>query len=252
MKRNAVGHRAVLVVDDEPPVRSFLRTALEHTARVVEAEDGERALDILRTHGGDTIDLVLVDYILPKRSGLEVLELTKRNWPWIPVVLFTAFDSEDLAVQALRAGASGYLRKPIRVGALIRSVAALTIVGGGMTLNGGTVQSFGDHPSIRRVLTFIEGHFADPITLGDAAREARLSRFHFCRLFHHETGVPFHEYLEGVRVAQAKALLADRYARITDVAYAVGFNDLSHFDKTFRKMVGQSPTEYRRSLARAS
>lgn len=63
--------------------------------------------------------------------------------------------------------------------------------------------------------------------------------------------MPFHEYLNGLRLTRAKALLADRHSRISEVAYAVGFNDLSHFDKTFRKMVGRSPTEYRASLQSA-
>jgi AraC-like DNA-binding protein len=58
----------------------------------------------------------------------------------------------------------------------------------------------------------------------------------------------FLEYLRGVRVRRAKALLADRHLRITEVAYGVGFSDLSHFDRTFRKIVGLSPSEYRASL----
>jgi AraC-like DNA-binding protein len=71
------------------------------------------------------------------------------------------------------------------------------------------------------------------------------------RLFHHETGVPFHEHLHDLRVTQAKALLANRYRRVSEIAYAVGSNDLSHFDRTFRRMVGYSPSEYRRSMAMA-
>ena len=94
----------------------------------------------------------------------------------------------------------------------------------------------------------MRAHFAEPISLSGVAREAGLSRFHFSRLFHHEIGTPSHEYLQDLRVSRAKALLANRYLRVSEVAYAVGFNDLSHFDRTFRKMVGRSPSEYRALL----
>jgi AraC-like DNA-binding protein len=104
------------------------------------------------------------------------------------------------------------------------------------------------HPRIGRALAFLREHFAEEVTLDDAAREAALSRSHFCRLFRHETGVLFHEHLHQLRVSRAKALLSDRHLTVSEVAYSVGFNDLSHFDRTFRRIVGRSPTEYRTSL----
>jgi two-component system response regulator YesN len=236
----------VLIVDYESLSRSFLRSALEATARVIEAEDGERALEVLQARTETTVDLVLVDHVLPKLSGLEVLQVTKRCWPWIPVVIITGFSSEDLAVRALRAGASDYLRKPIPLDVLMQTVGTLVTAGAKRTLTGSA-----GHPNVRRALAFIVDHFAEAITLEDTAREAGLSRYHFCRLFHHETGVTFLEYLHYFRICRAKALLADRYLRITEVAYTVGFSDLSHFDRTFRKMVGRSPREYRASLKSA-
>lgn len=244
----------VLVVDDEPLVRSFLRDALEARARVVEAKDSEQALEILQAHAGEYVDLVLVDYVLPTRSGLELLQITKQSWPWLPVVLLTAFGSEELAVQALRGGASDYLRKPIQLDALLKIVGTLTARSkraseSDKTAGAARSEARAVHPNIERALIFMRKHFARTITLTDVAREAGLSRFHFCRLFHHETGVPFHKYMHALRVTQAKALLAaDRYLRVSEVAYAVGFNDLSHFDRTFRRMVGHSPSEYRKSV----
>ena len=257
MKSVTVGRYVpgVLVVDDEPLVRSFMRDALAARARVVEAEDGEQAIEILHRRARDTIDLALVDHVLPKRSALEVLQVTKRNWPWLPVVLLTGFGSEELAVKAWRAGASDYLRKPIQLQVLLKVVAALTArpprePGSAKTASDEIGDAPAIHPNVCRGLAFMREHFAEAITLTDVAREAGLSRFHFCRLFHHETGVPFRDYLHDLRVTRAKALLADRYLRVTEVAYVVGFSDLSHFDRTFRKMAGCSPSEYRRSLWR--
>jgi len=114
----------VLIVDDSELVRSFLRTAIETTARVIEAPDAEQALEILENRGRDPIDLMLLDCVLPGRSGLDLLRITKRDWPGMPVIILTAFGSEDLAVEAFREGAEDYLRKPIAPDALMKTVAA--------------------------------------------------------------------------------------------------------------------------------
>jgi two-component system response regulator YesN len=236
---------SVLIVDDQALIRSSLRSALESRARVIEAEDGDLALEILQTRP-KMIDLVLVEYVLPKRSGLEVLEVTKRCWPWIPVVLITGFRSENFPIPTRPKGAGDYLRESTSLEALVQTVGVLMTAGARAR-----VKASADHPNIRRALTFIIDHFAETITLDDAARTAGLSRYHFSRLFHQETGLTFREYLRNLRVRQAKVLLADRHRRISEVAYTVGFNDLSHFDRTFRRMVGRSPREYRTSLKSA-
>jgi two-component system response regulator YesN len=233
---------SILIVEDERLTRSVFRTALQPIAHVLEAEDGERALEILQSRAGDAIDLMLLDQVLPGRSGLELLQISRSKWPSIVTIMVTGFSSEELAVQALRRGARDYLKKPVSLDALLRTVHALL----NETKPASEVPS--GHPSICRALVYIERHFSEEITLEDIAREAGLSRYHFCRLFRHETGSTFLEYLQSVRVRQAQALLADPYLRITEVAYTVGFGDLSHFDRTFRRMVGLSPREYRASL----
>jgi YesN/AraC family two-component response regulator len=242
----------VLVVDDDAPVRSFLRAALEVRVRVVEADDGERAVAILEG-AGDSLDLVLLDHVLPKRSGLDVLRTIRHQWPWISVVVMTGFGSEALAVQAFREGASDYLRKPIGLETLLTTVAPLLPRAASAHRHARPPDERGRravavHPNIHRALAFMRAHFAEPISLTDVAREAGLSRFHFCRLFRSHAGTPFHEYLQELRVSRAQVLLANRHLRVSEIAYAVGFNDLSHFDRTFRKVVGRSPSEYRSSL----
>jgi YesN/AraC family two-component response regulator len=249
----------VLIVDDDARVRSFLRAALEEEVEVwvVEAESGEKAIEILEAPRR-TLDLMLVDYVLPGRSGLQILQLTRRRWPWIPVIMLTAFGSEDLAIKAFRAGARDYLRKPVALDTLTESVRALTAARREKPGDGSAATSaeMNDktpsvHPNVRRALAFMLEHFTEEITLDDVAHAASVSRFHFCRLFHRETGVTFHEYLHELRVGRAKTLLVDRHLTVSEAAYTVGFNDLSHFDRTFRKIVGSSPTEYRRSLRSA-
>jgi YesN/AraC family two-component response regulator len=244
----------VLVVDDDAPVRSFMRIALEATATVVEAPDGEQALRMLERHGGRNLDLVLLDYVIPNRSGLEILRVVRRQWPWIPVVIITGFGSEDVAIHALRAGARDYLKKPIDVDQLRQTVVTLTAKRSSGTRAGPEIlMAESDapravHRGITRALTYAGQHFTESITLSEIAREASLSKFHFCRLFHREMGFSFREYLQGLRVRRARALLANPALSVTEVAYAAGFNDLSHFDRVFKRIVGVPPSEYRKAI----
>jgi DNA-binding response OmpR family regulator len=164
----------VLIVDDSELVRSFLRTAIEATARVIEAHDAEQALKILENRGRDTIDLMLLDYVLPgRRSGLDLLRITKRNWPGIPVIILTAFGSEDLAVQAFREGAKDYLRKPIAPDDLMTTITA-TLVSTDNALRDPrhfVERSAGAalvHPNIHRARSF----WRTAMSLSDIAQEA--------------------------------------------------------------------------------
>ena len=241
----------VLVVEDDLPVRSFVKAVLEDVARVREAADADEALTILEDGGGRAADVLLVDYKLPRRSGLELIRLVHARWPRLSMIMMTGYGSEELAIQALRAGARDYLRKPLDVKELRRVVAACARterlpVDRAAPPHG--EQPLAPRPGVRHALAFVREHFAEPITLSQVAGEARLSKFHFCRLFQRRVGMSFREYLRGIRLERAQALLADRELTVTEVAYAIGFNDLSHFDKVFNRIVGMSPTEYRRSI----
>jgi len=99
----------VLVVDDEPSVRASVRAILEGTCRVLEAEDGEAALEQLRHH---EVDLVMLDQRMPGDAGLDVLARIKAFDASIVVALVTAVHEVRTVVEALRRGAYDYLTKP--------------------------------------------------------------------------------------------------------------------------------------------
>jgi AraC-like DNA-binding protein len=94
---------------------------------------------------------------------------------------------------------------------------------------------------------WIDARSAQPISLDDAAREAGLSAFHFLRLFTGVVGVTPHQYLLRLRLRHAARLLADEERAITDIAFDVGFNDLSNFIRSFRRAAGVSPRGFRRA-----
>src|SRR6201985_584668 len=112
----------VLIVDDEPPIRRFLRTALSaQDYRVEEAGDGEAALDFLKRN---PVDLVILDLGLPGMDGLEVVRRLRAKGSAIPIVILSSRDDEAGKVAALDLGADDYVSKPFGVEELSARVRA--------------------------------------------------------------------------------------------------------------------------------
>ncbi|MES1186268.1 MAG: AraC family transcriptional regulator [Myxococcales bacterium] len=107
------------------------------------------------------------------------------------------------------------------------------------------------HPShagrVHDAIERIEAGCTGELSLGQLASDAGLSSFHFLRVFRHVTDMTPHQYLIGARVRLAARMLLDTERSVTEIAYAVGFNDLSNFMRTFRRVVGETPRDYRRS-----
>ena len=95
------------------------------------------------------------------------------------------------------------------------------------------------------VARFMEERFAEPCALSDLARLARLSPFHFLRVFRATTGMTPHQHLLRTRLRAAATSLARSEAPVTDIALATGFEDLSNFTRTFRAEYRLSPLQYR-------
>ncbi|MGB8168055.1 MAG: helix-turn-helix domain-containing protein [Chthoniobacteraceae bacterium] len=110
-------------------------------------------------------------------------------------------------------------------------------------------QQENSEPSIvKHARQFIDEHQGEDIALGDVAKAVHASTFHFCKMFKKATGMTFTHYLSLVRVAKAKKMLANPQLRISEIAYEVGFNSLTHFNRMFRKMTGESPTAFREAI----
>jgi len=95
---------------------------------------------------------------------------------------------------------------------------------------------------------YIEEHKAEKISLPEVAAAAGASVFHFCKVFHKSTGLTFTDFLARVRVETARAQLLNPNRRISEVAYDVGFQSLTQFNRTFRRIYGQSPSQFRTQL----
>jgi YesN/AraC family two-component response regulator len=112
-------------------------------------------------------------------------------------------------------------------------------------------QQTAEPPVITRAKHFILEHQNEDLSLGQVAKAVNTSTFYFCKMFKKATGVNFTDYLSRVRIEKAKNLLLNPNLRISEIAYEVGFQSLTHFNRVFKKIVGQSPTEYRSHLPTA-
>ena len=105
---------------------------------------------------------------------------------------------------------------------------------------------FGRSRPVRRALEYIRERIGDSITLDDLADYADLDKFHLCRAFRAQVGMPPHTYLTHLRIARAKELLL-RGVRATDVAPLVGLYDQAQLTRHFRRLVGTTPARYGKS-----
>jgi AraC-like DNA-binding protein len=105
-------------------------------------------------------------------------------------------------------------------------------------------------PIVRRAKAYIAGHCGDAIGLEEIAQAMHVSTFYFCKVFKKATGLTFTDYLGRVRVEKAKNLLLNPHLRVSEIAYTVGFQSLTHFNRVFRKITGEAPTVFRENLKR--
>ena len=119
------GNGRVLVVDDEPFVRTIVRLSLEKAGyEVLEAENGETAIEALNTGENRLVlDVVICDIRMPKVNGVQAIEYFQREYPHVPVIVLTAYPETKMAVSFLRNGVADYLIKPVDAQKLRDAVA---------------------------------------------------------------------------------------------------------------------------------
>ena len=99
--------------------------------------------------------------------------------------------------------------------------------------------------AVERVITTARERLGEPISLRDMSRVAYLSAFHFNRVFHEITGLPPAKFISAMRLDEAKRLLLNTEMSITDICFDVGFMSLGTFSRTFREIIGETPSSYR-------
>jgi AraC-like DNA-binding protein len=145
-----------------------------------------------------------------------------------------------------------FLRTPVVSQKKLDSVSSLlTIFADHLSIksNQFAVQTaMAEPPVIAKAKQFIRDHHTEDLSLGQVAAMVHTSIFYFCKLFRKVTGTTFTEFVSRTRVEKTKNLLLNPNLRISEIAYGVGFQSLTHFNRVFKKVAGESPTEYRGHL----
>ena len=102
--------------------------------------------------------------------------------------------------------------------------------------------------AITKAKQYIMEKLDEPLKLDHVAAEVRVSPFYFCKLFKSSTGMTFTEFVNRQRIERAKRRLLDPSERITEIAYDIGYQSLSQFNRSFHRIVGESPTQFRKRM----
>lgn len=111
----STGNGRVLIVDDEPDIRKVVRMTLQKANYdVLEAENGEKAIEIINTgENRIMLDVVICDIRMPKINGVEAIAYFRKEYPRVPLIVLTGFPDTDMATNLLRQGVVDYLVKPV-------------------------------------------------------------------------------------------------------------------------------------------
>ncbi|MEW6247391.1 MAG: response regulator [Nitrospirota bacterium] len=122
---SSTGNGRILVVDDEPDIRKVVRMTLQKAGYdVLEAENGEKAIEIINTGENRVmLDVVICDIRMPKINGVEAIAYFRREYPRVPLIVLTGFPDTDMATSLMRDGVVDYLVKPVEGDKLKAAVA---------------------------------------------------------------------------------------------------------------------------------
>jgi len=109
-------------------------------------------------------------------------------------------------------------------------------------------EAVAEAPVVSKARAYIAAHHSEVLNLWEVARAVNLSAYYFCKVFKQSTGLTFTDYLARQRIESVKQSLLNPHLRISEAAYAAGFQSLSQFNRIFRRIAGESPRSYRERL----
>ena len=253
----------VAIIDDEPIIVEGLSKTINWSkwdARVVGfAYDGAEGLELIRK---EKPDILISDIAMPNMNGLAMIAAVKSEFPLMQIAILTGYRDFDYAKEAIHLGVTRFLLKPSKHDELEEAITAMTDklrkygVSGIESENkddqNGEAQdddAILENPAssfiVNNALKFIRDNYKEKLKLVDVADHIYVSQWHLSKLLNKHTGKNFSEILNGIRIDKAKELLKDPAYRIVDIAEAVGFLDLAHFSRVFKKTCGISANDYR-------
>lgn len=242
----------VLVVDDHPDIRSHIHQYLKEF-RVLEASDGVEGLEISIEN---IPDLIITDLMMPNMDGVEFCKKLKTDerTSHIPVIMLTAKASVENRIEGLETGADDYITKPFNMKELFTRINNLIDqrrilrerFSREVTLQPKEIAiTSADERFLNRIIEIIENKMGDDdFDVAALQKEIGLSHMQMFRKLKALTDQAPGDFIRTIRLKRSANLLEQKFGNVAEVAYEVGFNNLSYFARCFKEMFGQSPSEY--------
>lgn len=247
----------ILIVEDDPDINAYLQKELKPNFRILTAENGLVAVDILVK---ENVSLVISDVMMPEMNGYELCKRIKSDivFSHIPVILLTALSDDKQRMYGIASGADEFIQKPFNIEevklrivrlleerARLRNAFAQELQSPAASgLKTDKAESM-DELFMRKFMALIEESYPDSnFSIEKASEMLGLSRVHLYRKVKELTGVTPTDFLRNYRLKQAAALLRQKDCNVNEAAYATGFSSPPYFSKCFKAVYNITPTEY--------
>lgn len=249
----------VMLVDDEPIIVEGLSRSIEWekwnceiVATAYDGVEGKKLIEEKRP------DMVFMDICMPEMDGLSMIAAIHSEFPDLQVCVLTGYRDFEYAQEAIRLGVTRFLLKPSNMDELEEAIEKMcqNLKKKGITGETSEVATAENEVTenasssfiVKNAMNYIEENYTKKLTLSEVAEKTYVSQWHLSKLLNRHTGQSFSEILNHVRIEHAKELLKDPALRIGDVSEQVGFLDLAHFSRVFKKQEGISANEYRNRI----
>ena len=197
---------------------------------VASAMNGNTGLKMLEN---SDFDLVILDINLPDLEGTEILSLINKNYPETKVIMATAYSDYEHKKKSMRNNAFDYLLKPYSIDTFKEAINVF--------ISSVEEESFGTANTIGKIKKYIEENYMKDIGLEDIASAVGFDKSYIGRVFKKSEGKTIMNYVLEYRIEKANSLIKKGMS-VSEVSYAVGFNDPAYFSKCFKKVTGTSPS----------
>ncbi|MBR3853501.1 MAG: response regulator, partial [Tidjanibacter sp.] len=254
------GAQKILLVEDNSEVRAFIYNNLIDTYRVVEAADGQEALEKIAS---EQPDIVITDLMMPKMDGIELVNHIRKDFETshIPVVMLTAKQTPEERIRAMKYGADGYITKPFSMELLLAKIDNLLSqrrilfekMSKGSARNriveaipkSDVVVTNKDERFLQQIMAWIEENIENSeLTIDDMASHMLIGRTTLYNKIKSLTGKSPVELIKEYRITKSEMLLRTGQFAVSEVAYKVGFSDPGYFSRCFKEQYKSSPVEY--------
>ena len=255
---NSLQKATLLVVDDNHDMRRYIRSLLKNEYKLLEAENGVEAMKIIEKH---QVDLIVSDLLMPEMDGLELSKRVKENLATshIPFLILTAVHSEENEKKCYSIGVDEYLCKPFDADIFkyrIRNILTLrrgyqerlsqpAVLSDISEL--GLIEESRDKIFMDRAMELMKLHYAEAEYGLDAfVRDMGYSKTLVNQKMQSLAGMPIGQFMKNFRLDMGRQLLEQGKgdANVSEVAYAVGFNDPKYFTKCFKQRFGCLPSSF--------